>query len=181
MPYEEEAAAYPGPEEVIVSIQDTRSEDAVAGHLAWGELLSPQLVAVRGSTGWTTDGLARFEVLLAAPEHIPLDAAAIERIKPRRIEVIPPAADGTERGALVWLAQLSGLPAPYPETLGPADAPGGTAEGLEVQGPPEWDPGAVLGPVAAREEALRQGLVRPSAGSGDEEFRMWWCFIFGGC
>lgn len=179
----QEETTQPGPEEVVVSIQDARHADAVTGHLAWGELLSPQLVAVRGSTGWTTDPLARFEVLLAAPEHIPLDAAAIERIKPRRIELIPPAADGTDRGALVWLSQLSGLPAPYPETLGPTDAPGGEAEGLEVQGPPDWDPRTVLGPVAAREEELRQGLVQPSAGSGsgDEEFRMWWCFIFGGC
>lgn len=176
----EEEATQPGPEEVVVSIQDVRRADAVTGHLAWGALLSPQLVAVRGSTAWTTDPLARFEVLLAAPEHIPLDAAAIERIKPRRIELIPPAADGTERGALVWLAQLSGLPAPYPETLGPADAPGGEG-GLDVQSPPEWDPRTVLGPVAAREEELRQGLVQPSAGPGDEEFRMWWCFIFGGC
>lgn len=177
----QEETTQPGPDSVVVSIQDARQADAVAGHLAWGELLSPQLVAVRGSTGWTADSLARFEVLLAAPEHVPLDAAAIERIKPRRIELIPPAADGTDRGALVWLAQLSGLPAPYPETLGPADAPGGEADGPEIQGGPEWDPRTVLGPVAAREEELRGGLVQPSAGSGDEEFRMWWCFIFGGC
>ena len=169
-----------GPVGLIVSIQDARREDAVNGHLAWGELLSPQLVAVRGSTAWARDPLARFEVLLAAPEDIPLDAGAIERIKPRRIELIPPTVEGTERGALIWLAQFSAFPAPYAETLGPQD-PAEEAGPDAMQVPPAWDAAAVLGPVAAREQEVRQNLVQPSPDSGEGEFRMWWCFIFGGC
>lgn len=163
----------------IVSIQDARREDAVSGHMAWGELISPQLVAVRGSTWWTEDPLARFEVLLAAPEDALPERAGIERIKPQRIELIPPGADGAERGALVWLAQSSTFLAPYPESLGPLDPAGRESDGPPKL-PPERDTAAVLEPVAARELELRRGLVQLLP-PGEENFRMWWCFIFGGC
>ncbi|MEE2522967.1 hypothetical protein V1639_10420 [Pseudarthrobacter sp. J75] len=181
----------------IVSIQDARGVDAVRGHLAWGELITPRLVAVRGSTDWAREPL-RFEVLLAARpgERDPgTDSGAetagegealpgllpVERIKPLRIEVIPPADDGSPRGALVWLAQASAFPAPYSGSLATID-PAAREAPADLAAPiPDWDPAEVLGPIAALEEELLQALVRPWAGAGDDRSRMWWCFIFGGC
>lgn len=180
------------PTDPIVSIQDARGEDAVAGHLAWGELITPRLVAVRGSTGWASEPV-RFEVLIASPHAAagsgadpnadsPLSVPAqVERIKPLRIEIIPAADDGSARGALVWLAQSSKLPAPYSESLGTLD-PSARETGEDLRTPvPAWDAAEILAPIAILEEELRQVLVRPWEGPADDRSRMWWCFIFGGC
>ena len=172
----------------VVSIQNPDLGDAVAGHLAWGDLLTPQVVAV-GSVDWAYGNHPRFDVLLASPTDD--GGGYVERIRPRRIEIVTKRDGGKERGAVVWLAQESNHPPAHP------GAPAGRAEELfatrlttgarraalrrTADQAGMADVEAVLGPVARWELEHRADLVSEVDEPASPNARMWWCFLFGGC
>lgn len=100
----------PQPDGPAVSIQSATAPDAVTGHLAWGVLIQPALVAVPGPLDWLlADSRPVLEVLLA--EVGPGQRGIIERTRPSRVDVW--ALEGfPEQG--VGLFRL-----PRPSTLAP--------------------------------------------------------------
>lgn len=157
----------------FVSIQDAGRTGAVERHLAEGVLVSPQLVAVPGEALWIEDAGADLEILLASTAD---SDVVVERIKPKRIDVAPPDQAGQPRGALVWLAHDTSLPAPYPRELGDYHDDGVGPLSLDSSADTEER----LRAIADWETLHRQNLVR-HLDPPDPRIRMWWCFIFGGC
>jgi hypothetical protein len=171
----------------VVSVQDSRKGDALAGHLAWGDLARPSLVAVR-DVDWAEDADADFEVLLASA--LPDGSGYVERIRPERIDVVRRSPSSEEKGAIVWLAQPSRHPAPHPDPA-PGEARSLARSGPDraavlAAGPRPSDQAAadgsdaLLARIVEWERDLRRGLVQHDA-DDVPHVQFWWCFLFGGC
>lgn len=154
-----------------VSIQTTTAADAVTGHLAWGSLIQPALVAVPGPLDWLLeDARPLLEVLLA--DVGPGQAGIVERIRPSRVDVWGLAGFPAQGVGLFRLSRPSTL---LPTTRTPsaqaarqltlnADHPDAWSR-LEAAGmvPPEFrdrSGDAVLGLIAEWERSQQESLVR---------------------
>lgn len=172
----------------VVSIQLATARDALDGHLAWGELIGPDLVVVPAPLDWLDAGAPLEVLLVSAAVRGP---GLVERIKPAEIttfglEANPAVATAAVRlahpsrhmpaGGTVDTAALEARLATDPDLWTALESLGGVRRGIRDLPKVE-----VLGPVVQWETEIRRGLVKTTVYRLPHEIIINWCLFSPRC
>jgi len=172
--------------EPVVSVQRTGVSDAVEGHIAWGALMSQDLVAVPGPLDWLRDDSLLFEVLVASARQD--EPGFVERIRPEKVTILG-VTDRPEAAAAVFRLTHPTRHQPAVKSFHRRDFEAVLASDPDVwtaleavravpAGIQDFPRDQILGPVRDWEAVLRRDLVRDhSRGTVGELGSLWCSFV----